>query len=77
VIVYNFRGEYAKHVVIFPYDSSKINNLCYFSARVCKEVLEMHTSQVPSDILIPSDILNVISDYVALYDLYDRSVWGW
>jgi hypothetical protein len=71
VIVYYFSGAYAKHVVIFPYDSSKINNLCYFSARVCGEVLEMDTSHVPSN------VLNVISDYVALYDLYEKSVWGW
>jgi hypothetical protein len=71
VIVYHYWGVYAKHVVIFPYDSSKVNRLCYFSARVCRDVLEMDTSQVPHD------ILNVISDYVVLYDFYEKSVWGW
>jgi len=71
IIVYHFWGAYAKHVVIFPYDSSNINNFCYFSARVCKYVLEMDTSQ------IPSGVLDVISDYVALYNLYEKSVWGW
>jgi hypothetical protein len=71
VIVYHFWGAYAKYIVIFPYDSSRINNYSYFSARVCRYVLEMDTSQVPND------ILNVISDYVALYDLYEKSIWGW
>jgi len=71
VIVYHFWGAYAKHIVIFPYDSSKISNLCYFSARVCRDVLEMDTSQ------IPSSVLDVIYDYVALYNLYEKSVWGW
>jgi hypothetical protein len=60
---------YENSIVVFPYDSSEINNMCWYSARICEDVMVSRAR-------IPDDVLNVISGYFALYSVYEEAVGG-
>jgi hypothetical protein len=62
---------YGNCLVIFPYDSGEINNMCRESAQMCRDIIE--SGRIAQ---IPNDILNVIFGYFALYSVYENAVGG-